>query len=99
MLVSKIKKNHHGLMYLAATSFSIVFFGILYYYLQKHIEEDKSLKNVPNGKLSLFNCILFSFITQTTVGYSWIDLHNVEIKITVFFQLLSIILITSFIIL
>jgi len=95
-----VGKKDTGKKYLLATSFCIILFAILYYILQEPNKDGNDIdKNLPTGKLSFFSCLLFSFITQTTVGYSWIVIDTLPIRVTIFCQLLSIILITGFIIL
>ena len=52
---------------------------------------------IIDGNLSFFGCLLFSLVTQTTVGYGWFA-HTDDITRTiVFLQLLSVIFIMGYI--
>ncbi len=56
-------------------------------------EEDKML--YKDGQLSFFSCLLFSLVTQTTVGFAWFIPNDQNTKILVFFQLISVLIITT----
>ena len=52
---------------------------------------------IIDGNLSFFGCLLFSLVTQTTVGYGWFA-HTDDITRTiVFLQLLSVIFIMEYV--
>lgn len=52
---------------------------------------------IIDGNLSFFGCMLFSLVTQTTVGYGWFA-HTDDITRTiVFLQLLSVIFIMGYV--
>jgi len=52
---------------------------------------------IIDGNLSFFGCLLFSLVTQTTVGYGWFA-HTDDITRTiVFLQLLSVIFIMGYV--
>ena len=53
---------------------------------------------IIDGNLSFFGCLLFSLVTQTTVGYGWFA-HTDDITRTiVFLQLLCVIFIMGYVI-
>lgn len=70
----------------------ILFFATLYYINDKFIDTDfPSLKNSGNEKeISFWNCLNFSAITQTTVGYGLISPVSLNSQVINMFQLLSI---------
>ena len=49
-----------------------------------------------DDKLSFFACLLFSLVTQTTVGFAWFVPTDNITRIIVFFQLISVICITTY---
>ena len=51
--------------------------------------------NVPDGELPFFGCLLFSLVTQTTVGYAWFVPTDNLTRLVVFFQILSIVCIAA----
>ena len=51
--------------------------------------------NVPDGELPFFGCLLFSLVTQTTVGYAWFVPTDDLTRLVVFFQILSIVCIAA----
>ena len=51
--------------------------------------------NVPKGELSFASCLLFSLVTQTTVGFAWFVPTDQRTRIVVFLQLLSVVFITT----
>ena len=62
----------------------------------KHqIEEEKEFLD-QDDKLSFFACLLFSLVTQTTVGFAWFVPTDNITRIIVFFQLISVICITTY---
>lgn len=69
--------------------------------LKKNIDiyEDNAMYdatlNVPEGELSFASCLLFSLVTQTTVGFAWFVPTDQSTRVVVFLQLLSVIFITT----
>jgi len=62
----------------------------------KHqIDEAKEFLD-QDDKLSFFACLLFSLVTQTTVGFAWFVPTDNITRIIVFFQLISVICITTY---
>ena len=49
-----------------------------------------------DDKLSFFACLLFSLVTQTTVGFAWFVPTDNSTRIIVFFQLISVLCITTY---
>ena len=49
-----------------------------------------------DDKLSFFACLLFSLVTQTTVGFAWFVPTDNLTRIIVFFQLLAVVCITTY---
>jgi voltage-gated potassium channel len=84
-LVSKSKKirfvSHHLLF--------IALFGILYYVTTIYFERD-GFKKIDNSPITLWDCIHFSLVTQTTVGYGGIIPMGSVTKIVNAIQLLTI---------
>ena len=52
---------------------------------------------IIDGNLSFFGCLLFSLVTQTTVGYGWFAHTDDITRSIVFLQLLSVIFIMGYI--
>tara|TARA_Y100000992_G_C21263503_1_gene492627 strand:+ start:1714 stop:2223 length:510 start_codon:yes stop_codon:yes gene_type:complete len=52
--------------------------------------------NVPDGELPFFGCLLFSLVTQTTVGYAWFVPTDDLTRLVVFFQILTIVFIACY---
>jgi len=61
---------------------------------ENNLMYDASL-NVPEGELSFASCLLFSLVTQTTVGFAWFVPTDQRTRGIVFLQLLSVVLITT----
>ena len=59
------------------------------------IETDTHL-SYYDDKLSFFACLLFSLVTQTTVGFAWFVPTDNITRIIVFFQLLTVLCITTY---
>ena len=53
---------------------------------------------IIDGNLSFFGCLLFSLVTQTTVGYGWFAHTDDVTRTIVFLQLLSVIFIMGYVI-
>ena len=49
-----------------------------------------------DDKLSFFACLLFSLVTQTTVGFAWFVPTDNMTRVIVFFQLLTVLCITTY---
>ncbi len=49
-----------------------------------------------DDKLSFFACLLFSLVTQTTVGFAWFVPTDNITRIIVFFQLIAVLCITTY---
>lgn len=49
-----------------------------------------------DDKLSFFACLLFSLVTQTTVGFAWFVPTDNITRIIVFFQLITVLCITTY---
>jgi len=47
----------------------IILFGIFYYLTHLYLEKDGFVKANSEKEISLWDCIHFSIVTQTTVGY------------------------------
>jgi len=62
---------------------------------KKHTDNKQSFNDNAN-QLSFFACLLFSLVTQTTVGFAWFVPTDNTTRIIVFFQLLSVLCITTF---
>lgn len=62
---------------------------------KKHTDNKESFNDNAN-QLSFFACLLFSLVTQTTVGFAWFVPTDNTTRIIVFFQLLSVLCITTF---
>lgn len=62
----------------------------------KHNTEEEEMFADDDEKLSFFACVLFSLVTQTTVGFAWFVPTDNLTRIIVFFQLLSVICITTY---
>lgn len=61
----------------------------------KHqIEDNKFIGQ--DEKLSFFACLLFSLVTQTTVGFAWFVPTDNITRIIVFFQLITVLCITTY---
>lgn len=87
------KKTKYFLFY---NLLAVLFFGVLYYFLQ----DDDEMSYVPNihkkKRYSMLDCMYFSLITQTTVGYEDHGGIRLErIKIANIMQLLSIFFISA----
>jgi hypothetical protein len=67
----------------------IALFGILYYITMVYIELD-GFKKIDNSSVTLWDCIHFSLVTQTTVGYGGILPMGPVTKIVNAIQLLTI---------
>ena len=52
---------------------------------------------IIDGNLSFFGCLLFSLVTQTTVGYGWFAHTDDITRSIVFLQLLSVIFIMGYV--
>uniref|UniRef100_A0A6C0JDL7 Potassium channel domain-containing protein n=1 Tax=viral metagenome TaxID=1070528 RepID=A0A6C0JDL7_9ZZZZ len=77
---------------------AVLFFGVLYYFLQDYDYDELSLvSNIHKKKrYSMLDCMYFSLITQTTVGYEDHGGIRLErIKIANIVQLLSIFFISA----
>tara|TARA_Y100000591_G_scaffold105445_1_gene89699 strand:+ start:705 stop:1118 length:414 start_codon:yes stop_codon:yes gene_type:complete len=61
----------------------------------KHQIEDNEFMT-PDEKLSFFACLLFSLVTQTTVGFAWFVPTDNKTRIIVFFQLITVLCITTY---
>ena len=61
----------------------------------KHTDTKQSFIDNDN-QLSFFACLLFSLVTQTTVGFAWFVPTDNTTRIIVFFQLLSVLCITTY---
>lgn len=59
------------------------------------IETDTHL-SYSDDNLSFFACLLFSLVTQTTVGFAWFVPTDNITRIIVFLQLLSVLCITTY---
>lgn len=62
----------------------------------KHISEEEEEFIEKDDKLSFFACVLFSLVTQTTVGFAWFVPTDNLTRIIVFFQLLAVVCITTY---
>lgn len=62
---------------------------------KKHTDNKQSFNDNAN-QLSFFACLLFSLVTQTTVGFAWFVPTDNTTRIIVFFQLLSVLCITTY---
>ena len=62
---------------------------------KKHTNNKQSFNDNAN-QLSFFACLLFSLVTQTTVGFAWFVPTDNTTRIIVFFQLLSVLCITTY---
>ena len=87
--------------YLVSTLFSVVFFACVYFLIQvynnsKLESSNKRTQDNTMNNISVFDSLLFSLVTQTTVGFAWSIPSDNLTKVAVFFQLLSIILITYY---
>lgn len=49
-----------------------------------------------DDKLSFFACLLFSLVTQTTVGFAWFVPTDNITRVIVFFQLIAVLCITTY---
>ena len=49
-----------------------------------------------DDKLSFFACLLFSLVTQTTVGFAWFVPTDNITRVIVFFQLITVLCITTY---
>ena len=61
----------------------------------KHQIEDNEFMT-EDEKLSFFACLLFSLVTQTTVGFAWFVPTDNTTRIIVFFQLITVLCITTY---
>lgn len=62
---------------------------------KKHTDNKESFNDNAN-QLSFFACLLFSLVTQTTVGFAWFVPTDNTTRIIVFFQLISVLCITTY---
>tara|TARA_B110000003_G_scaffold136878_1_gene138667 strand:- start:2397 stop:2834 length:438 start_codon:yes stop_codon:yes gene_type:complete len=62
---------------------------------KKHTDNKQSFNDNAN-QLSFFACLLFSLVTQTTVGFAWFVPTDNTTRIIVFFQLISVLCITTY---
>jgi len=62
---------------------------------KKHTNNKQSFNDNAN-QLSFFACLLFSLVTQTTVGFAWFVPTDNTTRIIVFFQLISVLCITTY---
>lgn len=99
MLISLLNIKNIGTQYIILNLLSIFIFSILYW-----ISDRIDLKEVNDP---WYYWLYFSGITQTTVGYAGIEIQGIEgsnilslksymLKICVFLQLLSIIIINGY---
>ena len=58
---------------------------------------DQEAFYIIDGNLSFFGCLLFSLVTQTTVGYGWFAHTDDITRSIVFLQLLSVIFIMGYV--
>jgi len=82
-----------GLRYAASQLFVVVLFGFLYW-LINYVERNYMLHDAETGgtvdKLTFFDAMFFSLVTQTTVGYGTVVSRTYFSKIVNFIQLLTI---------
>ena len=62
---------------------------------KKHTNNKQSF-NDNATQLSFFACLLFSLVTQTSVGFAWFVPTDNTTRIIVFFQLISVLCITTY---
>jgi hypothetical protein len=79
------KSKHH---FFINHIISILIFAVAYYLSSKYIHE--SMRNKDNSNMSLWDCIYFSLVTQTTVGYGDIVPTHAVTKLINVLQLLTI---------
>ena len=70
----------------------IILFTFFYYMLDKFSKTNNFFINSKNVKLSLFNALYLSIVTQTTVGYGDIVTKSVIAKSITILQLFTLIL-------
>ena len=87
----KIYKKGYRFIIIKLTT--IFFFTCLYWFVEHYVEEE------PVKKAPFYDCLFYSFITQTTVGYgvpeSISDSKSDLIKIINIFQMISIFIIIA----
>ena len=86
------KKTKYFLIYHLS---AILVFGILYYYVQNDSEMAFASDIYKKKKYSMQDCMYFSLITQTTVGYGDIISYSENAKIVNMIQLISIFFISA----
>ena len=62
----------------------------------RHINDEEKEFIEKDDKLSFFACVLFSLVTQTTVGFAWFVPTDNLTRIIVFFQLITVVCITTY---
>ena len=81
--------------FLQIYTLSVLFFSILYYLSSNYLEKtgfvDTYFKSKPEA-LSYFDCLYFSLVTQTTVGYGRFEPYGSLARIINIFQLISIVI-------
>ena len=89
---TKVTKNQRYTFIVRHISF-IVMFGLLYYFTDKFLESDGFMKHGTEEQktnITLWDCIHFSLVTQTTVGYGGLIPSGPIAKIVNAIQLLTI---------
>ena len=88
-----MKFSKKGIKFLLLKIVSIIFFTLLYWIIEHYIERN------PKKKATLYDCLFYSFITQTTIGYgipeSITDSKSVLTKGVNLLQMISIFIILS----
>lgn len=69
----------------------VLLFALMYYISSIYIKNSVNIKNKDkNNKLSFWDCLYFSLVTQTTVGYGDIVMTHNFTRLINFIQLLTI---------
>ena len=96
---TKFFKGSTRRQFLELYTLSVFFFSILYYLSSNYLEDagfvDTYFKSKPEEitPLSYFDCLHFSLVTQTTVGYGRFEPYGTISRIINIFQLISIVFI------
>ena len=93
---TKFFKGSTRRQFLEIYTLSVLLFSILYYLSSNYLEKTGFVDTYNKSKteaISYFDCLHFSLVTQTTVGYGRFEPYGTISRIINVFQLISIVVI------
>ena len=93
---TKFFKGSTRRRFLEIYTLSVLLFSILYYLSSNYLEKTGFVDTYYKRKseaMSYFDCLHFSLVTQTTVGYGRFEAYGTISRIINVFQLISIVVI------